>query len=233
MCGRYVLTEDLSELAAEFYAQLDPTLSEREYRANYNVAPGVNIPVIAAISGVRRLTEVRWGIIPKWGRGSSTSLINARGESVYEKVTFKEAFATCRILIPATGYYEWKRPEKDPYFISPSVGEPHTVSTSTSTLTPMAMAGLISESVINGQVLPTCAIITLAAAPNLESIHDRMPACVDASNWDMWFDPSIGAQVAMGLLVARLDLRAFRVDRKVNSVRNNALTLIEELTMWD
>ena len=150
-------------------------------------------------------------------------LINARGESVIEKVTFTKAFATHRILIPATAYYEWKRPAKDPYLISPPIGDPH----------PMALAGLIVESMIDGQAQSTCAIITLAAQPNLESIHDRMPACIAASHWGAWLDPEFDVEFARELLLARIDLRAFRVDRAVNSVGNNSPALIKELDSTD
>jgi putative SOS response-associated peptidase YedK len=227
MCGRYVLTDDLSALSAEFDAEfdahVDPALAEHKYRPNYNVAPSSNIPVVTVIAGVRSLTQVRWGIVPKWSKNSSTLLINARGESVAEKVTFARSFATRRILIPANGYYEWKRPEKVPYFISPPTGDSHV----------MSLAGLIADSVIDGQVVATCAIITLAATSNLESIHNRMPACVSSKNWDAWLEPSIDVRVALDLLVARSDLRAFSVGRGVNSVRNNAPVLIEEVRSAD
>ena len=126
MCGRFVLADDISALkalCAEFDANLDPALAEYQNRPNYNVAPGSNIPVVTDAAGVRVLTQVRWGIVPKWGKNASTLLINARGETVAEKVTFARSFATRRILIPASGYYEWKRPAKDPYFISPPAGD--------------------------------------------------------------------------------------------------------------
>ena len=223
MCGRYVLADDPSALSVEFDAELDPTLTGQEYRPNYNIAPSLHIPVIYASAGVRLITQVRWGIIPKWSKNPSTQLINARGESVAEKITFAKAFATRRILIPANGYYEWKRPEKDPYLISPPTGDFH----------PMAMAGLIADSVINEQVVPTCVIITLAAAPNLESIHDRMPACVNSINWDAWLEPSLDVKSALEFLTARPDLQSFRVDRAVNSVRNNSPVLIEEVMSSD
>jgi len=222
MCGRYVLADDigaLSSLCAEFDANLDPVLAEYQNRPNYNVAPGSNIPVVTDAAGVRVLRQVRWGIVPKWSKNSSTLLINARGETVAEKVTFARSFATRRILIPASGYYEWKRPAKDPYFISPPIGDTRI----------MPMAGLIADSVIDGQPVHTCAIITLAAAPNLEPIHDRMPACISSKNWDAWLDPSIDVQAALDLLVARTDLQAIPVGRAVNSVRNNSPVLIEEL----
>ena len=223
MCGRYVLVHDPNVLATDFDAELDPELVGQEFRPNYNVAPSVNIPVITSVAGSRVLTEVRWGILPKWSRKASTLLINARGESVIEKMTFAKAFATHRILIPATAYYEWKRPAKDPYFISPPLGDPH----------PMALAGLIVESVIDGQAQSTCAIITLAAQPNLESIHNRMPACIAAAHWGAWLDPECDVELARELLLARSDLQAFRVDRAVNSVGNNSPALIEELNSTD
>jgi putative SOS response-associated peptidase YedK len=229
MCGRYALVEGtgapsvLGALSAELNADLDPAMSKDQYRPHYNVAPGSKVPVVTNAAGVRVLTQVRWGIVPKWSKNSSTLLINARGESVAEKVTFTRSFATRRILIPASGYYEWKRPAKDPYFISPPPGDSRI----------MPMAGLIADSVIDGQVVDTCAIITLAAAPNLELIHDRMPACVSSKNWDAWLDPSLDVHAALNLLVARPDLQAFPVDRAVNSVRNNSPVLIEELRNVD
>jgi len=210
-------------LVAEFDAQLDPVLTEREYRANYNVAPSVNIPVITDSSGIRLLTEMRWGIVPAWSKTSSTLLINARGESVAEKITFKKAFATHRILIPATGYYEWMRPVKDPYFISPPADNPH----------PMAMAGLMSQSVIDGESRATCAIITIAAVPALAPIHDRMPASISSQNWDAWLDPEVDGETAREVMSARSDLLAIRVDRRVNSVRNNSPALIQEFIVAD
>ena len=223
MCGRYVLAHERKVLLVEFGAKLDPPLRHREYRANYNVAPSVQIPIIIANSGVKTLAQVRWGIVPKWSKSPASLLINARGESVAHKGTFASAFATSRILIPATGYYEWKRPAKDPHFISPPLGATR----------PMAMAGLVVQSEIHGQLVATCAIITLAAAPNLEAIHNRMPACIDPGDWDDWLDPSIDAPAAVELLVARSDLQSIRVDRGVNSVLNNSPALIEELAKSD
>ena len=223
MCGRYVLVHDPNVLATDFDAELDPEVIGREFSPNYNVAPSENIPVIISVDGIRVLTEARWGILPKWSQKASTLLINARGESVVEKMTFAKAFATHRVIIPATAYYEWKRPAKDPYLISPPLGDPYS----------MALAGLIVESVIDGEAQSTCAIITLAAQPNLESIHNRMPACISASHWGTWLNPDYDVESARELLLARSDLRAFRVDRAVNSVGNNSPALIEELNSTD
>jgi len=223
MCGRYVLAEDQNNLLEHFGANLDPDLVGREFRSNYNIAPSVKVPIVTSQSGERLLTQVRWGIIPPWAKKASTLLINARGESVAEKATFTKAFANNRILIPASGYFEWKRPAKDPFYISTPVGDPG----------PLAMAGLVAKSVIEGVVVPTCAIITLPAQPNLEAIHDRMPACIDTPHWNAWLDPGVDSETALEFLVARSNLQATAVGRAVNSVRNNSPALIQWSTEAD
>lgn len=225
MCGRYVLAEDPTELAvvfgadlgAEFGAEFAP--NSPVLRPNFNVAPTSLVPVVtAANSSVdsprREIQLVRWGAVPRWSGARSTLLVNARGETVAEKSTFKKAFSQSRCLIPASGYYEWKRPEKDPYYIRHADGSP------------LAMAGLILESEIEGIPQQTCVIITLAAAPNIESIHDRMPATIPRDVWDEWLDPSVGASDSLALMRAEKDLFASPVSRRVNSIRNNDASLL-------
>jgi putative SOS response-associated peptidase YedK len=215
MCGRYVLAEDASMLAAEFDCQLAADIEpDSGIRPNYNVAPTTRVPVI---NSHRVMHFVRWGIVPRWSSGKSTVLVNARGESVAEKSTFKKAFSQSRCIIPATGYYEWKQPGKDPYFIRRK--EDQT----------MAMAGLIMESHIGEQVHPTCAIITLKAAANISMIHDRMPATIAPEAWDEWLNPQVSPADALMLMDADSDLTAYAVSRKVNSIRNNDPYLIEPI----
>jgi putative SOS response-associated peptidase YedK len=217
MCGRYVVAEDPTELVSEFGAEFAP--SSPVLRPNFNVAPTSLVPVVTAAntSGKSSRLEIqiiRWGIVPRWSGARSTLLVNARGETVAEKSTFKKAFSHSRCLIPASGYYEWKRPEKDPYYIRHANGSP------------LAMAGLIMESEIEGVPQQTCAIITLAAAPNIETIHDRMPATIPRDAWDEWLDPSVGASDSLGLMRAEKDLSASPVSRRVNSIRNNGASLL-------
>ena len=223
MCGRYVLAEDPAVLVSEFGAEFaTEAFNHVAGRSNFNVAPTTMVPVVRVEHGAdsvdhRVLDLIRWGIAPKWAGGKSTILVNARGESVAEKSTFRKAFATSRCLIPATGYYEWKRPEKDPYFIF-RAGK-----------TPMAMAGLIVGSELDGEVQPTCAIITLPAAANIHSIHDRMPATIDQEDWQEWLDPDVGSDEALMLMNADPHLIAHQVSRRVNSIRYNDASLIEPL----
>lgn len=221
MCGRYVLAEDPTELITEFGAVFDHGNSQEPpfFTPNFNVAPTSIVPVVvggeAADGAVTRdFTFVRWGVVPRWAGSKSTLLVNARGETVAEKATFAKAFSRSRCLIPASGYYEWKRPEKDPYFIR------HVDHT------PLAMAGIIMESEVDGVLQPSCAIITLGAAPNIELIHDRMPATIPRAFWNDWLDPSVGPVDSLMMMQAETDLCALPVSRRVNSIRNNDSSLL-------
>lgn len=216
VCGRYVLAVDPSELVTEFDASLAADL----FLPSYNIAPSSRIATIVGKSDSsdgrveRNIVAMTWGIHPRWAKSPSQILINARGESVAEKSTFKRAFATSRVLIPASGYYEWKRPEKTPYFIH---DPEHRI---------MAMAGIFTTESTQQDSEATCAIITMAAAPNIEVIHDRMPAMISPDNWQAWLDPELESQAALSLLGVRTDLQARAVGSAVNSVRNNNPALL-------
>lgn len=224
MCGRYVLSEDPYQLASDFGAVID-TASEKllsPYRPNYNVAPTTQVPVVVSTDDAeRKLMAVRWGIVPRWARSAPSILVNARGETVAEKATFAQAFAHSRCIIPASGYYEWKRPEKEPYFFS------HQDRSL------LAMAGIVQGSVIDGEQVLTCAIITLAAAPAISFIHDRMPATISPDLWDAWLDPTIGSVEALSLMAAETDLVCRPVSRRVNSIRNNDSSLLADDPVTD
>ena len=206
-----MLAEDPAILVSEF----DAEIVGEPFRPNYNVAPTTLVPVVVVQNQTRFIERVRWGIVPSWSASKPMLLVNARGESVAEKATFKKGFAGSRCLIPATGYYEWMRPAKEPYFIS----DPHHAL--------LAMGGLIVPSTIDGQKVPTCAIITVTAAPNIAEIHDRMPAMISREMWSDWLDPGIGSDDALAMLHPTSGLRARAVSKRVNSVRNNDKHLLE------
>jgi putative SOS response-associated peptidase YedK len=106
MCGRYVIKTPPGLMRETFgYSEL-PNFPPR-----YNVAPTQPIPVVRLVDGRRSFALLRWGLIPSWvkdPRGFSL-LINARAESVLEKPAFRNAMGRRRCLIPADGFYEWKR----------------------------------------------------------------------------------------------------------------------------
>ena len=114
MCGRFRVARKKEILEAAFDA--DGALDDSDWVPRYNVAPGQEIAVVRqdAVKPVRRLSQMRWGLIPSWANDPSIGykMINARSETVAAMPSFREPFRSRRCLIPADGFYEWKREGK-------------------------------------------------------------------------------------------------------------------------
>ena len=126
---------------------------------------------------------LRWGLIPSWAKDEKIGykLINARGETVAEKPSFRAAFKRRRCLIPATGFFEWQKTTdrtKQPYHITLADGRP------------FAFAGLWERWEQGGPPVETCSIITTSATEELQPIHDRMPVILPTEAYDEWLAPS-------------------------------------------
>src|SRR5262252_5448375 len=176
MCGRYAITTAPEAMRSLFRYPDQPNFPTR-----YNIAPTQPIPVVRLIEGQRRFSLVRWGLTPSWVRDprAFSLLINARGESVFDKPAFRAAMRYRRCLVPADGFYEWRREgeRKRPYFVRLKAGGL------------MAFAGLWEAwSGPNGEEMETAAIVTTAANRALRSIHDRMPVIVPPDAFDLWLN---------------------------------------------
>ncbi len=232
MCGRYVLATPVGELAAYFLAQASPTLVET-FHPSWNIPPTSNvIGVTADPSGQRIIGRFRWGLVPSWAKdlnyGANT--INARAETVATKPSFRSAFRSQRCIIPADGYFEWKTTSgevKQPYYFTRRDGAP------------LAFAGLWERYQLRSEEdepprsIFTCAIITTAASEDVETIHNRMPAILEAGDsWGRWLDGALDNReelLAMCRPAPSGTLHMKRVASLVNSVKNNGPGLIEEL----
>src|SRR5689334_18396009 len=171
MCGRYVIKTPPDLMRATFGYSEQPNFPPR-----YNIAPTQPIPVVRIDNGHRSFALLRWGLIPSWvkdPRGFSL-LINARAESVLDKPAFKNAIKRRRCLIPADGFYEWKRDggRNRPYFAAAKEL--------------VAFAGLWEAWMgPNGEEMETASIITTTANRALRVLHDRMPVVIPRSAFDM------------------------------------------------
>ena len=118
MCGHFTLRTPNSILMEQFHVDV---AGDRPLLERYNIAPTQEIPVIRDSDAGRELTWMRWGFIPPWAQdpNSGPLLINARSETAAEKTAFRSAFRSSRCLIPADGFYEWKKvgTKKQPYHI--------------------------------------------------------------------------------------------------------------------
>ena len=161
-----------------------------------------------------------WGLIPSWstdGRG----FINARAETLEEKPSFSESFRLRRCLIPADGFYEWKRTGRDkrPYYIQ-SINEG-----------PVMFAGIWDTWRNHDEVVTSCAIITIAANELVRELHDRMPAILPADVQEAWLDRRTNRRELLRVLTAfpAEKMRAYPVSMDVNFPDNNSRYLINRV----
>ena len=117
MCGRYVVTKPITKTA-----DIVKTTIKVEDKDNYNAHPTQKLPIIKSYTNGKTLENCDWGLVPSWANDKKDfrPLINARLETLMEKVSFKKLIQTSRCLVVADGYYEWKREnkKKTPYYFT-------------------------------------------------------------------------------------------------------------------
>ena len=175
MCGRFVLTTDLSEIALDFNIPRVPFC----FTPDRNIAPGRHIPAVIAAEGAFELASFLWGLIPSWSKAPSigAKLINARAETLASKPSVKNAFRHRRCLIPADGFYEWKKEggKKIPYCFGMKSGAP------------FYLAGLYEKwTGPDKKEIASCTIITTTANSLVAPVHDRMPVIVSEARRFVW-----------------------------------------------
>lgn len=222
MCGRFTLTR-VEDVARRFgvYGEA-PSLTP-----SFNIAPASEIAVVGAgAEGHRRLRRLRWGLVPHWADdpGIGQRMINARAESVTEKPAFKAALQRRRCLIPADGFYEWRRPRaaesgpKQPYYVKMADGSPY------------AFAGLWeSWESARGERIQSTTIITTGANELVSEIHSRMPVILSPERYEAWLDPRTrDAGEVLPLLAAypSEEMRAYPVATHVNRPENDDASCI-------
>ena len=262
MCGRYASSSRPEDLVEEFEVDEDRTgevarsilvtpQNPPAGQPDFNMAPTKQAPVVLtrAVRGdadaapVRQLRLLTWGLVPSWSKEVKLGLrmTNARSESLLDTSSFARAAAARRCLVPADGWYEWQlsptavdgrgKPRKQPFFIQRSDGAP------------LAMAGLYEFWRDTSRAeddpdawLTTYAIITTAAEPGLDRIHDRQPLVLERADWDDWLDP---AQNDLTVVKSHLEFSepgrfdAYPVGTAVNSSRNNGEQLLLPLERSD
>ena len=223
MCGRFVLMTPGKSLAEHFRLAEEPSLEPR-----YNVAPTQPAAIIKpkAGSSLRELKLVRWGLIPFWAKDAKIGarFINARSETASDKPAFRAAFKMRRCLIPADGFYEWKKLEKgsDPYLVV------------LANRMPFAFAGLWeSWKSPHGELIESCTILTSDANELVRPIHDRMPAILSPSDYELWLNPNpktIGSLKHILKSFPSEQMILFPVSGKVNKASYDAADCVEPLT---
>jgi putative SOS response-associated peptidase YedK len=207
VCGRFTLTAAPARVAEHFGLHDVAGL-----RPRFNAAPGQEVAVVLGEGGRRTLGFRRWGLVPPWARDPAvgTRAINARVESAAERPAFRDALRLRRCLVPADGFYEWRRTR--------SGAEPHHVALEGGGL--LAFAAIHERFEAGGAApLHTCAILTCAARGRVRELHDRMPVIVSPEAYGAWLDPDLQDPERLRPLLCseladRLGFRA--VDARVN-----------------
>jgi putative SOS response-associated peptidase YedK len=213
MCGRFTRKENMQHLAELLGLPLPPPLPPR-----YNIAPSQLVACVRTNPETteREWVELQWGLVPSWAKDPSIGhkLINARGETVAEKPSFRHAFKQQRCLVLADGFYEWKREgkAKQPYYIRM---KDHRL---------FAFAGLWEHWEKEESAIESCSLITIHANAVLEPIHDRMPVILPEHAYSSWLDPTLKNVVYLsGLLepYGAEEMEAYPVTLMVNNPRND------------
>lgn len=261
MCGRYAASARPDELIEAFDVDDDRTdettrsllknpQSPPAGEPDWNMAPSKQAPVVLtrAPRGAqseaeprRQLRLLTWGLVPSWSKDLKMGLrmTNARAESVLGKGAFAQAARSRRCLVPAQGWYEWQvsptaldakgKPRKQPFFMKRADGDP------------VAFAGLY-EFWRDREVddddpdawLTTFTIITTAADPGMDRIHDRQPLVLEREQWETWLDPGESDPEVVRTFLEFAQpgrFEAHPVGRGVGATRNNGPGLLDPLPL--
>jgi putative SOS response-associated peptidase YedK len=234
MCGRTALTASPAELRETFGLDETPSLTPR-----YNVPPSRSLDVLRVVRGStgRKLEALRWGLVPTWAKDPKigNKLTLARAETVATTGAFRDAFRWRRCLVAVDGFYEW---QSQPSHGTLATGSRRGKRSSPffvrrADRRPFALAGLWSRwTSADGEVTESCAIVTQAAQPPLDAIHDRMPLVLEHDAWARWLDPELTEAAALApLLVPRApDLIAYAVSDYANDTRHDDPSCLEPAT---
>ena len=256
MCGRYALRRDVDDLVEEFEVD-DNTIGDgsQGVTLSTNVAPTTTPPVVLErfprdvpdAPPVRSLRALRWGLVPSWSKDASggARMVNARVESLLDKPSFARAALARRCLVPVDAWYEWQSPaghgdggkgagRKQPFAVGSADGSP------------LSLAGVYEfwkdaskPAEDPSRWLVSFAVVTTAAEPGLDRLHERMPLVVPRELRDAWLDPSLDAAEDVRALIDAVPrdlflggaLQAHPVSREVGDVRNHRPDLLEPVPL--
>lgn len=178
VCGRYRIkdTDQITEHLLKTFG-IPPWI----LKARYNVSPSQELPVVVRDGeGAARVATMRWGLVPFWDQSEKPKIapINARSEGAFTKPMFRQAIQQRRCLIPADGFYEWKRlagDRKQPFDIQLKGG------------LPFCFAGIYEAATATRP--DTYLLFTTWPNSLMESIHDRMPVILTGDRATAWLAP--------------------------------------------
>jgi len=208
MCARYTIYHSTSDIVDRF----DVRDILFEISPRYNIAPQNTAPVISLDDGRATLQGYRWGLVPSWASDPSIGqkMFNARAETIAEKPAFARSLTRRRCIVPADGFYEWIPQDKE--------RQPLHIQFNGAPLFGIAGIWAIWQRQDETPVY-SFAIVTVPANSLIAGFHTRMPAILRPQDEAMWLDSDFHDGRAAATLLQPYDpadMRAFKVDKKVN-----------------
>ena len=207
MCGRYVITKPVSKTL-----DLVKTNIKLEDTDNFNAHPSQKLPVIKSYTNGKALENLEWGLTPSWAKDKKDfkPLINARVETLVEKISFKKLIQTSRCLVVADGYYEWKRVEKEkvPYFFQREDNDL------------IFFAGIFQDNKF--------CIITREASNEIKEIHSREPLIINKSQINNYLNIKKNGMEILNAIKAP-KIKFHEITKDVNNPINNDPSLINPI----
>ncbi|MCG6541906.1 SOS response-associated peptidase family protein [Pseudomonas sp. KSR10] len=196
----------------------------------YNVPPQSRVQLLHQDEDGLRMEPVTWGYAPFWAKGKRPPAKNARVETAATGKFFKSIWSSGRAIVPADGWYEWKKDEanpkvKQPYLIRLKTGEPCFMAA----IGQFQRGGMTEPRDGDGFV-----IITASSDVGMIDIHDRRPVVLSAECALHWMDPELSPdeaeEIALEHSLGVEEFDWYPVDRAVGNVRNEGAHLIERIT---
>lgn len=217
MCGRKTLTKDMLSIIEELSIDEWKT---NNYAPSYNIAPTHSSPILMNTNDTNIIKMMQWGLVPHWSTRKSigSKIINARIESLSEKLSFKNLLYTNRCVVVADGYYEWNH------------NQPYYIFDKSRNILPMAGLWSFWES-SSSEIVYTYTIITTTAQKSISHIHHRMPVILNKKNINQWINCKIynKRSIEQYLIPYKKNLSFHPVSTMVNSTNNNNRECIEKI----
>ena len=205
MCGRYVVTNPVTKTK-----KIVKTAIKVEDIENYNAHPYQNLPVIKKYTNGNTLENLKWGIVPSWSKKKEFKpLINARLETIDEKISFKKLIKLTRCIAVADGFYEWKREDKNKiphYFLREDKKT-------------MYLAAIYDNNEF--------CLITEQASNNVNLVHHRQPVIINESDINRYLNLELnGSSFLKECKKPKLEF--YQISKDVNKPTNNSISLIQK-----
>ena len=207
MCGRYVVTNSVSKTQRLIKSAIQVHDTE-----NYNAHPGQNLPVIKKYKNGNTLENLKWGIIPTWAKKKDfKALINARLETIDEKISFKKLIKNFRCVAIANGFYEWKRDDKKkvPFYFYRKDNKP-----------------IFFAAIYENREF---CLITEEAKENIKDIHHRQPVVLNQVDVNKYLNLELQGSHFLNNC-KKPDLIFHEISKDVNIPTNNTVSLIQNVS---